>query len=102
MFHSGTMFLQYFTTEINAAATLFWTFGDLSKATYPVLLVLSGIFLLSFILIWASHWKFDALGFEMRVPLIKVLMSKHFVLECFFFHRCALLWRLVFLELSAL
>jgi len=63
LFHSGTMFLQYFTTEINAAATLFWTFGDLSKATYPILLVLSGIFLLSFILIWASHWKFDALGF---------------------------------------
>lgn len=63
LFHSGTMFLQYFTTEINAAATLFWTFGDLSKSTYPILWVLGGVCALSLALLWASHWKFDALGF---------------------------------------
>lgn len=63
LFHSGTMFLQYFTTEINAAATLFWTFGDLSKATYPILWTLAGACILSLIILWASHWKFDALGF---------------------------------------
>ena len=63
LFHSGTMFLQYFTTEINAAATLFWTFGDLSKATYPILWILSGVFLVSLLFCWMAHWKFDALGF---------------------------------------
>lgn len=63
LFHSGTMFLQYFTTEINAAATLFWTFGDLSKATYPILVILFAIFIVSLALMWLSHWKFDALGF---------------------------------------
>ena len=63
LFHSGTMFLQYFTTEINAAATLFWTFGDLSKATYPILWILSGVFVLSLLFFWMAHWKFDALGF---------------------------------------
>jgi len=63
LFHSATMFLQYFTTEINAAATLFWTFGDLSKATYNILFILSITLFFSFIIIWSSHWKFDALGF---------------------------------------
>lgn len=63
LFHSGTMFLQYFTDEINAAATLFWTFGDLSKASYNTLIILVITFIPSFALIWASHWKFDALGF---------------------------------------
>ena len=63
LFHSGTMFLQYFTTEINAAATLFWTFGDLSKATYPILFLLGVTFIVSLGVLWSSHWKFDALGF---------------------------------------
>jgi iron complex transport system permease protein len=63
LFHSGTMFLQFFTTEINAAATLFWTFGDLSKASYEIILVLFVVFVVSFFVIWSSHWKFDALGF---------------------------------------
>lgn len=63
LFHSGTMFLQYFTDEINAAATLFWTFGDLSKATYPILWILLAIFIPSLLILWTSHWKFDALGF---------------------------------------
>ncbi len=63
LFHSATMFLQYFTTEINAAATLFWTFGDLSRATMPILGAISVVFVVSFALLWLSHWKFDALGF---------------------------------------
>lgn len=63
LFHSGTMFLQYFTTEINAAAALFWTFGDLSKATYENITFLTLIFLPSLLLLWIGHWKFDALCF---------------------------------------
>lgn len=63
LFHSGTMFLQYYTNEINAAATLFWTFGDLSKATYETIMILMLFFIPSLVLLWAAHWKFDALGF---------------------------------------
>lgn len=86
LFHSGTMFLQYFTTEINAAATLFWTFGDLSKATYETLTVLTLIFVPSFLLLWISHWKFDALcfgdenAFNKGVP-VKTFRSGVFVLS---------------------
>ncbi|AFL69482.1 FecCD family ABC transporter permease [Sulfurospirillum barnesii] len=63
LFHSGTMFLQYFTTEINAAAALFWTFGDLSKANHENLLFLTLVFIPALLLLWIGHWKFDALCF---------------------------------------
>lgn len=63
LFHAGTMFLQYFTTEINAAATLFWTFGDLSKATTLNLWLMSATLLPSLLFLWVVHWKFDALAF---------------------------------------
>lgn len=63
LFHSGTMFLQYFTDEMSAAATLFWTFGDLSKANSMALFVSSLAFVPALLLYWTHHWKFDALGF---------------------------------------
>lgn len=63
LFHAGTMFLQYFTTEINAAATLFWTFGDLSKATSLNLWLMLITLVPSLLFLWITHWKFDALGF---------------------------------------
>jgi len=78
LFHSGTMFLQYFTTEINAAATLFWTFGDLSKATYPILFLLGVIFIVSLGVLWFSHWKFDALGFGDESAFNKGVNVKRF------------------------
>jgi len=63
LFHAGTMLLQYITNESNAAATLFWTFGDLSKATYPALGVLFVALAVVFPVVWVAHWKFDALAF---------------------------------------
>jgi len=63
LFHSGTMFLQYFTDEMSAAATLFWTFGDLSKANVTALIVSGVIFVPMLGFFWMNHWKFDALGF---------------------------------------
>lgn len=63
LFHSGTMFLQYFTDEMSAAATLFWTFGDLSKANFTALLTGFVFLLPALALFWVHHWKFDALSF---------------------------------------
>ncbi|MEF3280725.1 MAG: iron ABC transporter permease [Elusimicrobiota bacterium] len=44
-FQSMTMFIQYFTDEIKAAATLFWTFGDISKASYSSLFAITFLFI---------------------------------------------------------
>ncbi|MDD3324007.1 MAG: iron ABC transporter permease [Sulfurospirillaceae bacterium] len=78
LFHAGTMFLQYFTTEINASATLFWTFGDLSKATYENLWLLLLVLVVSMVVLWSSHWKFDALGFGDESAFNKGVNVKNF------------------------
>lgn len=63
LFHALTMMLQFFASDLNAAAALFWTFGDLSKATWENTTLLAIIFFISFIFLWINHWKIDALGF---------------------------------------
>lgn len=45
LFSAGTMFLQYFATDIDVAATLFWTFGDLSKANLYTSLIIASVLL---------------------------------------------------------
>lgn len=61
LFSAMTMFLQYFASEIDVAASVFWTFGDLSKATLSTSFLLL-LFLVP-ILLWYFFyfWKLDAL-----------------------------------------
>jgi iron complex transport system permease protein len=61
MFNSMTMFLQYFADEVDAAATLFWTFGDLSKASMQSNYFIIAILLPSLAFFSIIFWKFDAL-----------------------------------------
>lgn len=61
MFNSMTMFLQYFADEVDAAATLFWTFGDLSKASFESNIYIFIVLIPSLIFFWFTFWKFDAL-----------------------------------------
>jgi len=52
LFTAGTMLLQFFADDVQLAAMVFWTFGDLARADWndiaviaPVVLVLLGFFL---------------------------------------------------------
>ena len=61
MFSSGTMFLQYFATDAQIAATLFWTFGDLGRAFWDniwIMLILTIPALLYFIY---HSWDYNSL-----------------------------------------
>ncbi|NLY04261.1 MAG: iron ABC transporter permease [Campylobacter sp.] len=63
LFSSLTMLIQFFANDTDAAAILFWTFGDLGRATFKNAFIL-GVFALVMLFIpWISHWKFDALSF---------------------------------------
>lgn len=62
-FGAMTMFIQYFANENDAAATLFWTFGDISKATFSNDLILGIALIFGVIIVTLNYWKFDALGF---------------------------------------
>ncbi|QOG12590.1 FecCD family ABC transporter permease [Arcobacter sp. FWKO B] len=61
LFGSMTMFLQYFATEIDVATTLFWTFGDISKASFTSALIIAGIFLPILFFFYKIFWQFDAM-----------------------------------------
>jgi iron complex transport system permease protein len=61
LFGASTMLLQYFASDLDAAATLFWTFGDLGKAMWHHIGILLGILATSAAVLWRIHWQVDAL-----------------------------------------
>jgi iron complex transport system permease protein len=61
LFSAMTMFLQYFATEVDVSATLFWTFGDLSKADIYTSVIIACVFVPSLLFFYQRFWKFDAL-----------------------------------------
>lgn len=63
LFSAMTMMLQFFASDLNAAAAIFWTFGDLGKATWRNLTILALSFVVVFVVLWQGHWKMDALSF---------------------------------------
>ncbi len=62
LFHSLTMLMQFFASDLNAAAALFWTFGDLGKSTWDIIILLSLALIFSIAILWINHWKIDALS----------------------------------------
>jgi iron complex transport system permease protein len=42
LFTAGTMFLQYFADDVQLAAMVFWSFGDLARADWDDLAVMAG------------------------------------------------------------
>lgn len=63
LFHSLTMLIQFFVNETDAAAILFWTFGDLSRSSAIRIGVLTITFIGALSITMFNHWKFDALAF---------------------------------------
>lgn len=61
LFGAATMLLQYFGSDAEVAATLFWTFGDLSKAIWAHVWMLLGALALVGAYAMRHHWQMDAL-----------------------------------------
>ncbi len=61
LFTAGTMFLQYFADDVELAAMVFWTFGDVSRADWTELglmtLVLAGLAGYGF----SNRWNYNAI-----------------------------------------
>lgn len=75
LFMAGTMLLQFFADDVQLAAMVFWTFGDLARADWSDLRVLGPVTLviLVFFLINARAYNAMALGDETAQSLgIKV------------------------------
>jgi iron complex transport system permease protein len=61
LFGSATMFLQYFASDFQVAATVFWTFGDIGKAGWRENELMFLSFSICFIYFFFQRWNFNAM-----------------------------------------
>ena len=81
LFTAGTMFLQYFADDVELAAMVFWTFGDVARADWNELglmtIVLVGLVIYGF----ANRWNYNAIdagdetakGLGIRVERVRLV-----------------------------
>ncbi|HPO95934.1 MAG TPA: iron ABC transporter permease [Elusimicrobiales bacterium] len=63
IFSSLTMFMQYFADDIKAAATFFWTFGDISKSKWIMVYMLTPVLVISVFYFVLKGWHLNLFGF---------------------------------------
>jgi iron complex transport system permease protein len=81
LFTAGTMFLQYFATDVQLAAMVFWTFGDTSRASWTELGLMSVLTLGCALYFLANSWNYNAIdagdetakGLGVRVERVRIL-----------------------------
>ncbi len=61
LFTAGTMFLQYFADDTQLAAALFWTFGDVGRADWEELGLITLVVLLTGIYFYWHRWDYNAI-----------------------------------------
>ena len=88
MFTGATTLLQYFADEVELAAIVFWTFGDLGSASWGDIRLMAAVTLACCIYFLLHRWDFNGLlsGSETAVSLginVRRLTVVNMVLCCF-------------------
>ena len=81
LFTAGTMFLQFFADDVQLAAMVFWTFGDVGRATWSELTLFCGVTALAVVYFFFNSWNYNfidvgdetALGLGVRVERVRLL-----------------------------
>ena len=93
IFSAGTTLLQFFSVDNQLSSAIYWTFGNLGRATYKECLIMFIIITLSFIYFLFKRWDFNALsngqdlasslGVKVnKVTLISLLLSSLITAVC--------------------
>lgn len=61
LFSAGTILIQYFAQDVQIAAAVFWTFGDLGRAAWKEVIILVCLIGLSVIYFMFRRWDYNAL-----------------------------------------
>jgi iron complex transport system permease protein len=61
MFTAGTMFLQYFASDTQVAATIFWTFGDVERAVWNDVWIMLILMIPALIYFIYRAWDYNSL-----------------------------------------
>ena len=81
LFTAGTMFLQFFADDNQLAAMVFWTFGDIARASWKELAVLATVTLAATLYFLLNAWNYNAMdagdetakGLGVRVERVRLL-----------------------------
>ncbi len=61
LFHSGTILIQYFSTETQIASALFWTFGDVARSNWKEIGIMTLMILGTSVWVSFHFWNLNAL-----------------------------------------
>ena len=61
LFSAGTMFIQYFATDSQVAATVFWTFGDVGRAVWNDVWIMLILMIPALIYFLYHAWDYNSL-----------------------------------------
>ena len=81
LFTAGTMFLQYFADDVELAAMVFWTFGDVGRADWNELGLMTVVLIALVIYGFANRWNYNAIdagdetakGLGIRVERVRLV-----------------------------
>lgn len=81
LFTAGTMFLQYFADDMELAAMVFWTFGDVARASWTELLMISVVVSGAYLWFFMNRWNFNAIeagdetakGLGVKVERVRII-----------------------------
>jgi iron complex transport system permease protein len=81
LFSAGTMFLQYFADDVQLAAMVFWTFGDVGRAGWPEVGFMAVVVAASVFFFFFNRWNYNAIdagdetarGLGVRVELVRMV-----------------------------
>jgi iron complex transport system permease protein len=61
LFGAGVMFLQYFSSDTQLAAVVFWTFGDVGRATWDTLPFMALVVAAATLYFLYNRWNYNAI-----------------------------------------
>jgi len=61
LFVAARMFLEYFANDIQLASIIFWTFGDLSRASWDEIGIITVATILISLFFFSHRWSFNAI-----------------------------------------
>ncbi|MET1123871.1 MAG: iron ABC transporter permease [Archaeoglobaceae archaeon] len=61
LFQAGVMLIQYFATDVQVAAIVFWTFGDVSRTSWKEIWILSAVLIVCMAFFVYRRWDYNSL-----------------------------------------
>lgn len=62
IFQAGTTLIQYFASDTQVASAVYWTFGDLGRASYKTDLIMFIVVAVSTLFFYLKRWDFSAMS----------------------------------------